>query len=114
MLQAILWDVDGTLAETERDAHRVAFNQAFEAFGLPWHWSVERYGELLRITGGRERILHDMAGRADAPALAGDDHGRARLLVDSGWSERRIAVELGVSRHSVRRALGRAGRGVTP
>ena len=80
MLKAILWDVDGTLAETERDGHRVAFNQAFEAFGLPWRWSVERYGELLRITGGRERILHDMAGRADAPALAGEREQLAREL----------------------------------
>ena len=54
-LQALLWDVDGTLAETERDGHRVAFNQAFDALGLPWRWGVERYGELLAVTGGRER-----------------------------------------------------------
>ena len=71
-LEAILWDVDGTLAETERDGHLVAFNQAFAACGLPWRWSTERYGELLRITGGRERILHDMARRSDAPALPGE------------------------------------------
>lgn len=104
MLQAILWDVDGTLAETERDAHRVAFNQAFEAFGLPWHWSVERYGELLRITGGRERILHDMAGRADAPALAGereqlarDLHARKNTLYAGLLTSRRIALRPGVA-----------------
>ena len=66
-LKAVLWDVDGTLAETERDGHRVAFNQAFEAEGLPWRWGVARYGELLEITGGRERLLHDMASQADAP-----------------------------------------------
>src|SRR5262245_61434011 len=70
MLKAILWDVDGTLAETERDGHRVAFNQAFEALGLPWRWSERRYGELLRVSGGRERLLHDMASRSDAPVLA--------------------------------------------
>lgn len=69
-LQALLWDVDGTLAETERDGHRVAFNQAFEACGLPWRWDEARYGELLRITGGRERLLHDMKTRRDAPVLA--------------------------------------------
>jgi HAD superfamily hydrolase (TIGR01509 family) len=68
-LQALFWDVDGVLAESERDGHRVAFNRAFEACGVPWRWSVERYGELLRITGGRERLLHDMRARADAPAL---------------------------------------------
>ncbi len=55
------------MAETERDGHRVAFNLAFKACDLPWHWSVERYGELLAVTGGRERLLHDMRTRADAP-----------------------------------------------
>jgi HAD superfamily hydrolase (TIGR01509 family) len=72
MFKALLWDVDGTLAETERDGHRIAFNRAFEACGLPWRWDVGRYGELLRITGGRERLLHDMATRADAPPLLGE------------------------------------------
>ena len=42
-LKAVLWDVDGTLAESERDGHRVAFNLAFDALGLPWRWSAERY-----------------------------------------------------------------------
>ncbi len=57
-LQALIFDVDGTLAETERDGHRVAFNQAFAAAGLDWNWSPERYGELLAVTGGKERIRH--------------------------------------------------------
>jgi HAD superfamily hydrolase (TIGR01509 family) len=70
MLKALLWDVDGTLAETERDGHRVAFNQAFEACGVSWRWDEARYGELLRITGGRERLLFDMNTRPDAPAHA--------------------------------------------
>jgi HAD superfamily hydrolase (TIGR01509 family) len=68
--KALLWDVDGTLAETERDGHRVAFNLAFEASGLPWRWDEAHYGRLLRITGGRERILHDMRSRTDAPPPA--------------------------------------------
>ncbi|MCU0523574.1 MAG: HAD family hydrolase [Elainella sp. Prado103] len=55
-LQALIFDVDGTLAETERDGHRVAFNQAFAAAGLDWHWSIETYRELLEIGGGKERI----------------------------------------------------------
>lgn len=66
-LAAVLWDVDGTLAETERDGHRVAFNLAFETEGLPWRWDVERYGELLRVAGGRERLQFDMETRHDAP-----------------------------------------------
>ena len=55
-LQGLIFDVDGTLANTERDGHRVAFNQAFTEAGLDWHWSVEFYGELLAIAGGKERI----------------------------------------------------------
>ena len=80
MFKALLWDVDGTLAETERDGHRVAFNQAFEALGLPWRWDEARYGELLRITGGRERLLHDMATRSDAPVLLDERMALARRL----------------------------------
>ena len=80
MIDAILWDVVGTLAESERDGHRVAFNRAFEALGLPWRWGVERYGELLRISGGRERLLADMTSRADAPQLAGEREALAREL----------------------------------
>ena len=71
--KALLWDVDGTLAETERDGHRVAFNQAFEACGLPWRWDEAHYGTLLGIAGGRERLLFDMAQRADAPPLSERD-----------------------------------------
>ena len=56
--QALIFDVDGTLADTERDGHRVAFNQAFAEAGLPWDWSVEVYGELLEVTGGKERIRY--------------------------------------------------------
>jgi HAD superfamily hydrolase (TIGR01509 family) len=56
-LKALVFDVDGTLAETE-ELHRRAFNEAFRAFELPWRWSPRLYGELLRIAGGKERILH--------------------------------------------------------
>ncbi len=57
-LQGLIFDVDGTLANTERDGHRVAFNRAFEEAGLDWHWSVEFYGELLTISGGKERLKY--------------------------------------------------------
>jgi HAD superfamily hydrolase (TIGR01509 family) len=55
-LKALLFDVDGTLADTERDGHRVAFNRAFVDAGLDWDWTPELYGELLAVTGGKERI----------------------------------------------------------
>ncbi len=57
-LQALLFDVDGTLADTERDGHRVAFNRAFADAGLDWEWSEALYGELLAVTGGKERIRY--------------------------------------------------------
>ena len=58
MLEALIFDVDGTLADTERDGHRVAFNRAFVDAGLSWNWSEEVYGELLTVTGGKERIRY--------------------------------------------------------
>lgn len=57
-LQALIFDVDGTLADTERDGHRVAFNAAFREFSLDWDWDIALYGELLAVTGGKERIRY--------------------------------------------------------
>ena len=57
MLRALIFDVDGTLAETE-ELHRRAFNETFAAVGLPWHWDEQLYGALLKVTGGKERLRH--------------------------------------------------------
>ena len=57
MLKAVIFDVDGTLAETE-EVHREAFNTVFERVGLGWYWSPEEYCELLKVFGGKERIRH--------------------------------------------------------
>ena len=57
-LKAVIFDVDGTMADTERDGHRVAFNRAFTDNGLDWHWDPLLYGELLAVTGGKERIRY--------------------------------------------------------
>jgi HAD superfamily hydrolase (TIGR01509 family) len=56
-IAAIIFDVDGTLSETE-ETHRRAFNRAFEHAGLSWHWNQDLYRELLSVTGGKERIRH--------------------------------------------------------
>ncbi|MDH4288659.1 MAG: HAD-IA family hydrolase [Aquincola sp.] len=117
-LRALLWDVDGTLAETERDGHRVAFNLAFEACNLPWRWSVEDYGALLAVTGGRERLLHDMARRSDAPpphereVLARRLHSIKNARYAEQVAEAGIALREGVaelieeaSAHGVRLAI---------
>lgn len=57
MLKALIFDVDGTLADTE-SVHLAAFNHAFEQEGLDWHWTPEQYTDLLEISGGKERMLH--------------------------------------------------------
>jgi len=57
-VRALLWDVDGTLAETEFHGHRRAYNAAFRAAGLPWRWDVPTYRDLLAVSGGRERLRH--------------------------------------------------------
>lgn len=58
--KAIIFDVDGTLADTE-DAHRKSFNKAFAESGLDWNWDVALYDKLLKVTGGKERIKHFLA-----------------------------------------------------
>jgi len=59
-LQGLIFDLDGTLAETE-EAHLRAFNQAFALFGLGWTWDRALYKDLVRVTGGKERLLHYLA-----------------------------------------------------
>jgi HAD superfamily hydrolase (TIGR01509 family) len=83
--QAVVFDVDGTLVDSERDWHRVAFNTAFAANGLPYHWDAAEYGRLLAITGGRRRLAaylesqgHDAAGSA---ALAARLHSHKTELM---------------------------------
>ncbi|MDZ7748915.1 MAG: HAD-IA family hydrolase [Halofilum sp. (in: g-proteobacteria)] len=57
-LQAVIFDVDGTLADTERHGHRVAYNQAFDELGADWEWGESFYGDLLQVEGGPERLTH--------------------------------------------------------
>lgn len=68
-LQALIFDVDGTLAETE-EAHRAAFNWVFAEQGLGWEWDQPLYGKLLAVTGGKERLRYWLEGPFGAPGAA--------------------------------------------
>lgn len=57
-LKAVIFDCDGVLAETEKDGHRVAFNQVFDEEDLGVQWEIEEYGELVEVAGGKERMKH--------------------------------------------------------
>jgi HAD superfamily hydrolase (TIGR01509 family) len=70
-MKALIFDCDGVLADTERDGHRVAFNRTFTKMGYPVEWSVDLYGELLKIAGGKERMKHYF-DRNDWPEDNGD------------------------------------------
>ena len=95
-LKALIFDVDGTLADNERDGHRVAFNLAFAEAGLAWNWTPSLYGELLVVAGGKERLLHfighyqpDMPRTEDIPAFVAQLHAAKtrhylRLLGEGG------------------------------
>jgi beta-phosphoglucomutase-like phosphatase (HAD superfamily) len=71
VLEALLFDVDGTLADTE-EMHRLAFNAAFTGAGLDWYWDEALYKDLLRITGGRERLRYFLERHAPRFRPAGD------------------------------------------
>jgi len=97
---AVIFDVDGTLVDSERHGHRVAFNQAFQAFDLPWRWDETTYGKLLHITGGQRRLDGyltdegvDAARRAElVPAL----HARKTEILSGMVASGRIELRPGV------------------
>lgn len=104
--KAVVFDVDGTLVDSERDGHRVAFNAAFAASGLPYRWGVLEYGRWLTITGGRRRLTAFLESEGyaarEASALA------ARLHSDKTFRMREFARYGMINpRPGVRELLGR-------
>lgn len=110
MLKALLFDVDGTLADTERDGHRPAFNAAFKEYGLDWDWDVALYGKLLAVTGGKERMKYYVENfRPDYPKPANFDALVAELHKAKTRHYTRMLAEGGIPlRPGVRRLIEEA------
>ncbi len=104
-LKALIFDVDGTLADNERDGHRRAFNLAFREAGLDWHWDVETYDRLLDVFGGKERLRHyigtsqpDFEPAAGLDAFIRDLHARKTWHYLQLLKAGRIPLRPGVAR----------------
>lgn len=100
-LRLLLFDVDGTLAETE-EGHRAAWNATFAHFGFDWHWDFNTYRDLLQIAGGAERLRHF------APADLSDETIRAmHRAKNARYREAMAAGEIGL-RPGVRQLIDAA------
>ena len=95
MVNALIFDCDGVLADTEQFGHLPAFNQTFKEFGLPVQWSDEEYAEKVKIGGGKERmaslLTDDFVRQAHLPT---DAEGQKRVLAD--WHKRKTAIYKGI------------------
>ncbi len=98
-LKAIIFDVDGTLAETE-EAHRTAFNRVFAEAGREWKWSVDDYRELLKVTGGKERIRHflKLIGETATDQFIADVHARKNEIYAALVASGTVALRPGIAR----------------
>ena len=99
-LEALIFDVDGTLADTE-EAHRLAFNQSFKQFELNWFWSKSEYWTLLGVSGGKERIKYYSLSLKEesfvSDSLISEIHNYKNLIYQSSLEEKKIKLRSGIS-----------------
>lgn len=103
---ALIFDVDGTLAETE-EAHRRAFNDAFAEAGLGWRWDPPLYRRLLDVTGGKERIRHYLDAHGDRPRLDDETVRRLHARKTERYNDLLVSGEVAL-RPGVARLIGEA------
>ena len=103
-IEALIFDVDGTMADTE-EAHRVAFNLAFERYRLGWTWDAPAYRELLKVTGGKERMAHYIetlavgaAERTRLSMLVPDIHAEKTRFYSAFVADGAVPLRPGVAR----------------
>jgi HAD superfamily hydrolase (TIGR01509 family) len=90
-MNALIFDCDGVLADTERYGHLPSFNETFREFGLPVQWSEAEYGEKLKIAGGKERMASMLSPEFIAQANLPTDPGEQKKMI-AEWHKRKTEL----------------------
>jgi HAD superfamily hydrolase (TIGR01509 family) len=91
-IKAIFFDQDGVIIDTERDGHRVAFNETFKHYGYDFEWDVDYYHELLQVAGGKERMKHHLHTKGFGVEVKPEDEDE--LIKDMHLYKTQTFVEL--------------------
>ncbi len=100
ILEAVYWDLDGTIANTELEAHLPAFNKSFKYFDIDWYWDEDTYISLLKINGGKNRISYfsEIKNQKFADELINDIHKQKQLYYLELIKKGAVSLKKGVSR----------------